>query len=815
MYGEGKDPLQLGSSHSGPKIRETLLLALRQSLRPTVVDVGYSSVENQASVNSETRQADPMLRALVTSSTFPLKQQEGLPRFVFDLAEALTRHCEVTALVPGAPGARRHEQMGSVKVRRFSYFLPRRWQTLAYGHGMRANLRDSFSCKLQVLPYVICQTLATRRLVRDEQIRIVNSHWMIPQGLSAALASRSKEPFVHVLSVHAADIYMLRGLPFGGALARWVMARTDFVFADGSDVRDNLDKLLGYPSDAVLQPMGVHVDLFRSGPVLEPEEIPSADGFLLFFGRLTEKKGIPYLLRAMPRIINQHPGLGLVVIGYGPLEQELRREAEQLGLGDAVIFAGRKSHADIGRYLRSCRVAVVPSIIDSNGETDGMPTVVAEAMASGTRVVGSAVDGIPDLIRHSKNGWLCKQKDVDDLTEKVLMALADPSSSSVIRRAEETVDRLRWEKIADRYAEKFRQLEQSRKPQTHRPLKILLDITHPAHVHFFKNPITKWQKDGHEVFITTRRKDITIELLDRLGLEYDDLGPARSGLVGLGVELVGRTSRICRRIRRIQPDVMAAIGGVWIAQAGRLCRVPSVVFYDTENAWLSNLLTYPFCTMVATPQCYESWVPKSKHRTYPGYHELAYTHPNYFTPDAQMLSKFGLSQDEPFIVMRLVSWGAAHDTRDHGFTGVEEAVRQLQPFGRVLISSEAPLPASLEPLRLTASPEHAHHLLAFARLFIGESATMASESATLGTPAIFVSTSVRGYTNEQEREHGMTFTFSDPHNAQSQAVAKAVEILSNPNSADEWAEKRFRMLADTIDVSAYVSEMVVSCARTE
>jgi predicted glycosyltransferase len=374
------------------------------------------------------------------------------------------------------------------------------------------------------------------------------------------------------------------------------------------------------------------------------------------------------------------------------------------------------------------------------------------------------------------------------------------------------VVRLDWARIAARYVGELERLTPPRKAQQDRPLRILVDITHPAHVHFFRNPIALWRQQGHEVFITTRRKDIAVELLDRFGLAYDDLGPARSGLIGLGLELVGRTARLCRRVRRIRPDVMAAIGGVWIAQAGWLCRVPSVVFYDTENAWLSNLLTYPFCTVVATPQCYESWVPKAKHRTYSGYHELAYTHPKRFTPDPRELEEYGLAPREPFIVMRLVSWGAAHDALDHGFTSVEEAVRQLQPFGRVLISSEAPLTASLEPLRLTASPDRVHHLLAHARLFIGESATMASECATLGTPAIFVSTSTRGYTNEQEKRYGLTFTFDDPRTAQHEAVAKAVEILSNPTSPAEWAKKRQRLLADTIDVSEYVSELVVSFA---
>lgn len=346
-------------------------------------------------------------------------------------------------------------------------------------------------------------------------------------------------------------------------------------------------------------------------------------------------------------------------------------------------------------------------------------------------------------------------------------------------------------------------------------MRILVDITHPAHVHFFRHAIDLWRQKGHQVLITTRRKDITIELLQGFGLDYDDLGDAQSGLLGLGVELAVRTARLVGRIRRFRPDVLTAIGGVFIAQAGWISRVPSVVFYDTENAWLSNLLTYPFCSVVSTPRCYEGSVPKKKHRTYAGYHELAYTHPRRFSPDPEVLRHFGLGPDDPFIILRLVSWGAAHDVTDHGFTAVAEAVRQMAPFGRILISSEGPLPMELEPLRLTASPELVHHLLAYARLFVGESATMASESATLGTPAVFVSTSVRGYTNEQEERYGLTFTFSDPQTAQREALEKAVEILGNPDAQVEWARKRQAMLSDMIDVTEYVTELVETVAAKE
>lgn len=341
-------------------------------------------------------------------------------------------------------------------------------------------------------------------------------------------------------------------------------------------------------------------------------------------------------------------------------------------------------------------------------------------------------------------------------------------------------------------------------------MRILVDILHPAHVHFFKHAIQGWRARGHQVCITLRDKDVARALLDQLGFAYDSLGPPGSGLTGMAGELLRRNLRLWRIVRRFRPDVLTGIAGISIAQVGRLCRIPSVVFTDTENATLSNRLTFPFASVVCTPQCYERPVHSRRHVTYRGYHELAYTHPAYFTPDPAVLPQCGLHDGEAFIVMRLIAWRAAHDIGDRGFTDIVRAVRRLERYGRVVITAEGDLPAALEAQRLTAAPEQIHHLLAFARLCIGESATMASESATLGTPAIFVSTSVRGYTNEEERKYDLVYTFSDAAHAEEQAMAKAEAILSDPHSKARWQAKRNRMLADTIDVTRFIAQLVES-----
>jgi glycosyltransferase involved in cell wall biosynthesis len=343
--------------------------------------------------------------------------------------------------------------MGHVDVRRFRYFWPRRAQRLAYGDGMPDNLRRSWLARLQPPSYVLCAARATRALVRREGIDVVNSHWIVPQGLATALARGRAGRFRHVVTLHGGDSYLLRALPFGRRLARYIVERADAVVAVSSNVRENLDAVLGRPSGALIQPVGVNVARFRSP--LAPIASPFPDGYLLFVGRLVPVKGAEVLLRALPRVRAAHPGVGLVVVGSGSLEGSLRELAASLGVADAVDFAGRRSHEEIAAYLQGCRAAVVPSIVEADGRAEGMPSVVLEALAAGARVVASEAGGIPDTIRDGENGWLAPPGDPEALAARLLAALDEPPASPLLERARRSADALDWPRVADRYLEMF------------------------------------------------------------------------------------------------------------------------------------------------------------------------------------------------------------------------------------------------------------------------------------------------------------------------------------------------------------------------
>lgn len=343
-------------------------------------------------------------------------------------------------------------------------------------------------------------------------------------------------------------------------------------------------------------------------------------------------------------------------------------------------------------------------------------------------------------------------------------------------------------------------------------MRILFDICHPAHVHFFRFPISQLIERGHDVFVTSREKEAAVELLDSFGIAHTCISAMGSGGVGdLFKELLVRNSRLLSIQRKFKADVFAGIGGIFIAQVGALTRTPSLVFYDTENAKLQNLLTYPFASRILVPRCYTGKVIASKTVRYAGYHELSYLHPNYFKPDKQIALENGLAASGATFFVRVVSWQANHDIGENGWNPelLSRLVDFLGKHGRVLISSERALPGEFSELLYTGNPKDVHHVMAFCHGFVGESATMASECAVLGVPAIYAAETGRGYTDEQES------TYDVVRNVRELTWPRLHDSLTwlLDQSADDRRKRRETLLSDTIDVARFVADSIENHAQ--
>jgi predicted glycosyltransferase len=344
-------------------------------------------------------------------------------------------------------------------------------------------------------------------------------------------------------------------------------------------------------------------------------------------------------------------------------------------------------------------------------------------------------------------------------------------------------------------------------------MRVLFDIEHPAQVHFFKNTIWNLQKKGHQTKIIAKDKEITTQLLDRLGFEYTIVSKWYPNLYMKAYGVIDKDLRLYKIAREFKPDILTGLLTPHIAHVGKLIRKPSITFNDTEGVKFGRLLTIPFTDAVCTPSCFREEYG-SKHVRFNGYKELAYLHPNYFKPDASVLDSLGIPKGEPIIILRFISWSASHDV---GLSGIKndsalELVKKLEKYGRVFITSERKLSSDFEKYRINLPQEKIHSLMYYAQLYIGEGGTMATEAAILGTPSIHIESDSKGkatgymYGNSLDLHDTYKLLYFYPD--QKQALDKAVEILENKNSKTEWQNKREKLLNEKIDVTAWMTDFI-------
>jgi predicted glycosyltransferase len=332
-------------------------------------------------------------------------------------------------------------------------------------------------------------------------------------------------------------------------------------------------------------------------------------------------------------------------------------------------------------------------------------------------------------------------------------------------------------------------------------MRIVVDINHPADVHFFKNFIREMEKRGHRILITASRKEVSYHLLDRYGFQYEKLGSYGKSLAEKMINIPLLDLKMYQAVKKFNPDIFVGFGSIRAAHVSKVLRRPCINFEDTDHAKWEHRLYVPFADVVLTPRCFTKDFGKKQVKI-DTYKELFYLHPDYFHPDVSVLADAGLTPGERFIVLRFVAFDAQHDLGQTGLQNREEIVEQLEKFGKIFITSEQGLPDNLKKYQLTIPVEKLHDLLYFATLYFGEGSTTAAEAAMMGTPAIYVSSlsGGLGYVSDLEQLYGLLYNFRE----QQPALKKAVELLKNPQVKEEWIRKRDDFLKDKLNATQFL-----------
>lgn len=378
------------------------------------------------------------MKICFVTSTYPRDQEDVAVPWMREHVKRLRKmgH-EVHVFAPSFEGMQSH-RIDAVPVHRFRYWLAR-GERLTHDSGAPNKVKGLRGMALSGI-YTLAGAVALARLHRRERFDVLHVHWPFPHAVFAAFARRAF-PTCVVLNYHGAELQIAERMKAAGKLLHRANATADAVVANSSFTAAKAGKFGA--SGVTVIPYG--------SPIAERDFLPPSneEKRILFVGRLIERKGIEYLIRAFPAVLAQQHAR-LVIVGQGLLGQSLHRLVEEMGLEGSVTFRTDLPEQELAKEYEQADVFVLPAIIDSRGDTEGLGVVLIEALSFLKPVIASNVGGIPDVIRHEQTGLLVPEKSPEALAEAILKFLDNPEYAR--RIAEEgrrdVAERFDWDRIA-------------------------------------------------------------------------------------------------------------------------------------------------------------------------------------------------------------------------------------------------------------------------------------------------------------------------------------------------------------------------------
>lgn len=361
-------------------------------------------------------------------------------------------------------------------------------------------------------------------------------------------------------------------------------------------------------------------------------------------------------------------------------------------------------------------------------------------------------------------------------------------------------------------------------------MNVLIQLSHPAHFHLYKIVAKNLMEEGNKVLFVIKSKDILETLLQNAGLPYVNINQHahRGSKFGILWDMFVREWRIIKLCRKHKIDLLTG-STPDVAHAGWWLHKWRVNTGEDDLAVVPAFakIASPFIQSFVAPDPCDAGPVENRTAHYPGYHEMAYLHPNHFTPDPKIVEAYGINTSKPYFILRFASLNAHHD---NGIKGINTEVAQrlidiLSPHGRIYITSERPLEPQFEQYRIKINPLDMHHVMAFASLYIGDSQTMAAEAGVLGVPFVRFNDFVGriGYLRELEDKYELGYGIhasvladdSPIRRADGSAQPSGVEALYErveqlvATPAEErkatFQSRREKMLAEKIDCAKFLT----------
>ncbi|MCI5129937.1 MAG: DUF354 domain-containing protein [Candidatus Electrothrix sp. EH2] len=322
---------------------------------------------------------------------------------------------------------------------------------------------------------------------------------------------------------------------------------------------------------------------------------------------------------------------------------------------------------------------------------------------------------------------------------------------------------------------------------------IALYPNHPSQLWVLKS-VAEQIEEYYNIIWFLREKDIAVPLAEKLGIPFRIISKGSKGLVGNLVEYIQTILRCLTITKKERIDLWITKNGA-AHLAARILGKKSIAFSD-DDIDIIPLLAYssfPFTDLIIAPESTNTGRWDKKTQRIPGNFEMFYLHPKRFKPDLNIFSELGLAKNERFAIIRLVSFTAHHDIGERGLH--EDLISKIITLStdhhiKIFITSEKPLFPDLEQYRLQIPLHRIHHALYYASYFLGDSQTMATEAALLGTPAFRLSSFV-GKINVMNELEEKELSFGFKPGDEDALLKKLEQIITGKNQKEKMRERLF------------------------
>jgi glycosyltransferase involved in cell wall biosynthesis len=389
-------------------------------------------------------------KILIVTSGFPLWETEGLNVFMLEFARTLAKDFEVFVLAPLSKRSKPFEKMGDITVYRHKQF-PIFNAELAYRSGIAGNIKNNPMLLFAVPFYFLLQLFAIRRIVKKHGIEIINSHWIIPQGIAVTLYKLFFNSPVKIIStIHGSDLLALNNFLFNPA-KKWVLKNSECVVVVSPLLKAEAEKYVAKKISVL--PMGINTNKFSPEKKREnlKQKLNVSGRFILFVGGLVEGKGIRYLVQSMKFVVQKFSDAKLMAVGEGYMKAELLAMVNEMHLQNNILFKDIIPNDELPEYFASADVFVLPSL------TEGYSLVLREALSCETP---SLVANIPVFAQDEKLRdivFFCEQKNSESIAEKISFMLENIFSEEMKRRRKAGREYVRqtgeWKVTGAAYAE--------------------------------------------------------------------------------------------------------------------------------------------------------------------------------------------------------------------------------------------------------------------------------------------------------------------------------------------------------------------------